>query len=171
MRIEILENALIFERTLGLCVKFYIQMNNNSWGFDAPWHLIPRCMPYYQIRFYSHFMTYVPPLSIHITDSKVRGATMGPIWGRQDPGGPRVGPMNFVIWDDVIWTSCGLRSPVLFKSLCGLPSKKHPKLVNSRTGAVTRGKLPFDDVIMISTWTMMVRLRSRVNRWLSARLQ
>ena len=23
---------------------------------------------------------------------------MGPIWGRQDPGGPHVGPMNFVIW-------------------------------------------------------------------------
>ena len=23
---------------------------------------------------------------------------MGPIWGLQDPGGPNVGPMNFVIW-------------------------------------------------------------------------
>ena len=23
---------------------------------------------------------------------------MGPIWGRQDPGGPHVGPMNFAIW-------------------------------------------------------------------------
>ena len=27
---------------------------------------------------------------------------MGPIWGRQDPGGPHVGPMNFVIWDALI---------------------------------------------------------------------
>ena len=26
---------------------------------------------------------------------KVHGANMGPIWGRQDPGGPHVGPMNF----------------------------------------------------------------------------
>ena len=34
-----------------------------------------------------------------IPDSKVHGANMGPIWGRQDPGGPHVGPMNFVIWD------------------------------------------------------------------------
>ena len=36
----------------------------------------------------------------HITcpDSKVHGANMGPIWGRQDPGGPHVGPMNFAIW-------------------------------------------------------------------------
>ena len=24
---------------------------------------------------------------------------MGPIWIRQDPGGPHVGPMNFAIWD------------------------------------------------------------------------
>ena len=28
---------------------------------------------------------------------------MGPIWGRQDPGGPRVGPMNFAIWDPLCW--------------------------------------------------------------------
>ena len=34
-----------------------------------------------------------------IPDSKVHGAYMGPIWGRQDPGGPRVGPMNLAIWD------------------------------------------------------------------------
>ena len=31
-------------------------------------------------------------------DSKVYGANMGPIWGRQDPGGPHVGPMNNAIW-------------------------------------------------------------------------
>ena len=32
-------------------------------------------------------------------DSKVHGANMGPIWGRQDPGGPHVGPMNSAIWE------------------------------------------------------------------------
>ena len=26
---------------------------------------------------------------------------MGPTWGRQDPDGPHVGPMNFAIWDDI----------------------------------------------------------------------
>ena len=31
-------------------------------------------------------------------ESRVHGANMGPIWGRQDPGGPHVGPMNFGIW-------------------------------------------------------------------------
>ena len=30
-------------------------------------------------------------------DSKVHGAHMGTTWGRQDPGGPHVGPMNLAI--------------------------------------------------------------------------
>ena len=37
-------------------------------------------------------------LRVSYTDSKVHGANMGPIWGRQDPGGPRVGPMNLANW-------------------------------------------------------------------------
>ena len=31
---------------------------------------------------------------------------MGPIWGRQDPGGPHFGPMNIAIWvtsESEIW--------------------------------------------------------------------
>ena len=36
---------------------------------------------------------------VHIVpDSKVHGANMGSTRGRQDPGGPHVGPMNFAIW-------------------------------------------------------------------------
>ena len=35
-------------------------------------------------------------------DSKVHGANMGPIWDRQDPGGPHVSPMNFAIWADAL---------------------------------------------------------------------
>ena len=32
---------------------------------------------------------------------------MGPIWGRQDSGGPHVGPINFVIWDLLgSWVPC-----------------------------------------------------------------
>ena len=30
-------------------------------------------------------------------DSKVQAANMGPTWGRQDPGGTHVGPMNLAI--------------------------------------------------------------------------
>ena len=42
-------------------------------------------------------------------DSKVHGANMGHIWGRQDPGWPYVGPMNFATWGGFIfipaWTN------------------------------------------------------------------
>ena len=31
-------------------------------------------------------------------DNKFHGANIGPIWGRQDPGGPHVGPVNVAIW-------------------------------------------------------------------------
>ena len=35
-------------------------------------------------------------------DSKVHAANMGPIWGRQDPGGPHAGPMNLAIWVAIV---------------------------------------------------------------------
>ena len=35
-------------------------------------------------------------------DSKVHGVIVGPIWGRQDPDGPHVGPMNFAIWEGAL---------------------------------------------------------------------
>ena len=38
-------------------------------------------------------------LLIHIPDSKVYGANMGPMWGRQNPCGHHVGHMNLAIWD------------------------------------------------------------------------
>ena len=51
------------------------------------------------------YTAYMGESDIHISgksrshpDSKVHGTNMGPIWGRQDPGGPRVGLMNFAIW-------------------------------------------------------------------------
>ena len=39
-----------------------------------------------------------------IPDSKVHGANMGPIWGRQDPGGPHVGHVNLAIGDPLTAT-------------------------------------------------------------------
>ena len=39
-------------------------------------------------------------------DSKVHGANMGPTWDRQDPSGPHVGSMNFVIWDRSLSVAC-----------------------------------------------------------------
>ena len=41
-------------------------------------------------------------------DSKVYGANMVPTWGRQDPGGHHVGPMNVVIWVTEVVRFCHL---------------------------------------------------------------
>ena len=48
----------------------------------------------------------------YIPDSKVHWANMGPIWGRQDPGGPHVGPMNIAIWDS-LWLYINTLRPEL----------------------------------------------------------
>ena len=37
-------------------------------------------------------------------DNKVHGANMGPIWGRQDPGGPHIGPLSFAICEPFEWS-------------------------------------------------------------------
>ena len=50
--------------------------------------------------------------------ARFRGPTGGrPIWGRQDPGGPHVGPMKFAIWEDLIgFRKCNFSS--LFIIIC-----------------------------------------------------
>ena len=35
-------------------------------------------------------------------DNKDYGANMGPIWDRQDPDVPHVGPTDFAIWEEFI---------------------------------------------------------------------
>ena len=42
-----------------------------------------------------------PMIWIRSPDSKIHGANMGSIWGRQNPGEPHVGPMNFAIWESL----------------------------------------------------------------------
>ena len=37
-----------------------------------------------------------------VPDNKVHEANMGPIWGRQVPGGPHVGPMILAIWGTIL---------------------------------------------------------------------
>ena len=42
-------------------------------------------------------------------DSKVHQANMGPFWGRQDPRGPHVGPMNLAIWEIAVCACSSLK--------------------------------------------------------------
>ena len=78
-----------------------------------------------------------------IPDSKIRGASMGPIWDRQDPGGSHVGPMNFVIWDvmwcdeiwcDVMW--CARWCDVMWTPWCPIGDKSSARTINSNLGPV-----------------------------------
>ena len=43
-----------------------------------------------------------------IPGNKVHRVNMGPIWGRQDPGGPHVGHINFAMWDvfHIVYSAC-----------------------------------------------------------------
>ena len=50
------------------------------------------------------------PSAIAYLDSKVQGTNMGPIWGRQGPGGPHDGPMNFAFWV----TLCSLNTKCIY---------------------------------------------------------
>ena len=38
--------------------------------------------------------------AFRVPDSKVHGANMGPVWGRQDPGGPHVDP--WTLWSGMV---------------------------------------------------------------------
>ena len=66
-----------------------------------------------------------------IPDNKFHWANMGPIWGRQDPAGPHVGPMNFAIWD--VSPAGWVRSNSTFMSSSRRPIKKYePPKNNTR---------------------------------------
>ena len=61
----------------------------------------------------SLFIASIKPAYCAIPDSKLHGANMGPIWGRQDPGGPHVGPMNLAFWDVLARVNHRVRQAVI----------------------------------------------------------
>ena len=91
----------------------------------------------------------------YIPESKVHEANMGPIWGRQDPGGPNVGPMNFAIWDvthshyaDVIMNAMASNRRGLDCLLNRLFRGRPVTGGSPHKGPATRKTFLFDDVIM-----------------------
>ena len=54
--------------------------------------------PYWKVNPHESYMD-LTDLHIVFPDNKVDGASMGPTWGRQVPGGPHVGHMNLAIRD------------------------------------------------------------------------
>ena len=86
--------------------RYLIIRPNNIWVFNGECYTAatPNLLItfYYQISSCFDIFLLCSPWITHVhthhyPDSKVHGANMGPIWGRQDPGGPHVGPMDFAI--------------------------------------------------------------------------
>ena len=57
---------------------------------------------YDDVKIWTHFRVTGPLRWVVDPQSKVRGANMGPIWGRQDPGGRYAGSRNFAIWGGMV---------------------------------------------------------------------
>ena len=77
--------------------RHHVSLRNNSIARKGR---LQRCDPHQTSRTHTH------------PDSKVYGANMGPNWGRQDPGGPRVGRMYLAILED------NLLVPTFISSVC-----------------------------------------------------
>ena len=83
-------------------------------------HFVSASMCYNIILSTCHFVWYYTAavitsqvVGLCYPDSKVHGANMGPIWGRQDPGGPHVGPMNFAtLWKNQEFSTWILNSSI-----------------------------------------------------------
>ena len=85
----------------GQCPAYYVSLQQISTGINGglgqnktPRHHLKQSWPTYTHRKAKIFLKEQIQTC---PDNKVHGANMGPIWGREDPGGPHVGPMNLVI--------------------------------------------------------------------------
>ena len=118
---------LFYLKTGVVCVSLYINLRSWSsycctynWLSIISWYLYvslpcvpPRCkggtvsVVFNDTTQWSVLMYECGGGGVTSPDSKVQGANMGPIWGRQDPGGPHVGPMNFAIWGSTLCIGFG----------------------------------------------------------------
>ena len=77
-----------------------------------------------------------------IPASEVHGTNMGPIWGRQEPGGPHVGPMNLAIWNGNMLV-LGIYSPpydvaLMWRCMSIIASQSIGRLFNSSLRLTTK---------------------------------
>ena len=75
-------------------------LENTKYGTTLPYVVHVKCFMGHACIF--HTAHYIIHVKYIYPDSKVHGANMGPIWSRQDPGGPHGGPMNIAIWVDIL---------------------------------------------------------------------
>ena len=78
---------------------------------------------------------------------------MGPIWGRQDPGGPHVGPMNFAFWVNQ-YNLCQIQT---YNYIAPAWSQEYNSLASTQTVSVIIGHLLIRHVKQIShnSWFLL----------------
>ena len=82
----------LIQQPLEFVPKYQIHNKSSSVQAKAWWRRAVKLLP-------EPTMTPFTDVYMHsLPESKVHGANMGPIWGRQDPGGLHLGSMNFAIW-------------------------------------------------------------------------
>ena len=87
--------------SINVWVKYIVwlaELNSHDHFWDSSQNTIQHYIKSTVITDKSNIFLGVNMLLFNPPNSTVRGANMGPIWGRQDPGGPHVGPINFAIW-------------------------------------------------------------------------
>ena len=89
---------VVSNRHFEMCPLYGYQIANYNQSLHVIFAGIDWCSEIYLLFFLYRNVSISRRFPRNIPDCKVHGANMGPIWGRQDPRGPHIGPMNFVIW-------------------------------------------------------------------------
>ena len=117
--IYIIEGKVVHEIEILNSIGYLNIITTELWYFSTYMHVIvyahrlavPCICPFlFLIRDIDLSLWIVGNMVTNFPDSKVHGANMGPIWGRQDPDGPHVGPMNFAIWVTLLLCFAFLRA-------------------------------------------------------------
>ena len=103
-------------------------------------------------------------------DSKVHGANMRPIWGRQDPGGPHVCPRNIVIWvcsANGSWCDIHLNYQGTF--CCNRSSPDPPALTATHNSLEKVTRVYFKTTLHLALFMLMLFCLWSHNTWIIRR--
>ena len=104
--------SILFDTILLTCSEMFRMLSNE-------------CIYVKHVCLYVHGISNIGISMVHsYPHSKVHGANMGPIWGRQDPGGTHVGTVSFFTW--VSFLGFSMDCPHKFLSVIAEVQSKQP---------------------------------------------
>ena len=143
---------------------YWIRARTSVWYVKITYrykHLVFHC--HVSFMEYNHWPVCIIDI---IPDSKVHGANKGPIWGRQDTGGPHVGPRNFAIWDTLIIPEC-VRGPVTVSNKTSYRTISW-SLASTRlvVQIILSLAFKFDRHVGSSYYTLTISVKSPLTTWI-----